>query len=251
MSSVLLPEAPSAPVLGVVDALLAVRASAFVGRRYVCSCCGWHLRAFTAGGTSMREKPTGYCPRCNAKARHRRIWLYLEQRTDLLTTPARLLHVSPKYALARRFARTATLDPVGIDLVPGPHVDMVADLRDLPFPSASFDVALCVHVLEEIEEDRTAMAELHRVVRPGGWALVSVPTRLDQPTYEDPSIVTPRDRRRAFGERAHVRVYGHDLVDRLEGVGFRVEVDLARDVDAATRDRYGLRDDENLFLCHR
>lgn len=251
MTSTLIPEVPSAPTLGAVDALLAVRASAFVGRRYVCPCCGWHLRAFTAGGTSMRRRPTGYCPRCNAKARHRRIWLYLEERTDLFTRPARLLHVAPKYALARRFARMPHLDPVGIDLVPGPHVHTIADLRDLPFPTASVDVALCVHVLEEVEEDLVAMAELHRVVRPGGWALVSVPTRLDQPTYEDPTIVTPRDRRRAFGERAHVRVYGHDLVDRLASVGFRVEVDLAADVDQATRDRFGLRDDENLFLCHR
>ena len=123
------------------------------------------------------------------------------------------------------------------------------DLTATPLRSATFDAILCVHVLEEIPDDRAAMHELFRLVKPGGWVLVSVPTRIDQETYEDPSISTPRDRRRAFGEEAHVRVYGRDLTGRLEECGFRVEVDLAAHLDPASKERYGLRDDENIFLC--
>lgn len=235
--------------LGAIEAALAARGMLFLGRRVRCPCCGWTFRGFTRGGAGLRARPDGYCPRCAAKQRHRRIWLYLREHTDLFTTPTRLFHVSPKYSLARRFARLPTIDAVGLDLVPGPYVDVVADLRRVPLPTATFDAAICVHVLEEIEDDATAMRELHRVLRPGGWALVTVPTRMDQPTYEDPTIVTPRDRRRAFGERAHVRVYGHDLGDRLRSAGFHVEVDLATAIDLPTRDRYGLRDDENIFFC--
>ena len=93
------------------------------------------------------------------------------------------------------------------------------------------------------------MRELFRLVKQGGWVVVSVPTRMDRETYEDASISAPKDRRRAFGEDAHVRVYGRDLTGRLEECGFRVEVDLAADINAALKERYGLRDDENIFLC--
>lgn len=250
MSSTL-PASPPPALLGAMDAVLAARATLFVGRGHVCPCCGWHVRTFTRGGTSLKPRADGYCPRCNVKARHRRIWLYLQEHTDLFTAPTRLFHVSPKYGFARRFARMPNIEHVGLDLVPGPHVDVVGDLRATPLPPERFDAAICVHVLEEIEDDLAAMAELHRVLAPGGWALVTVPTRMDESTYEDSTITDPRERKRAFGERAHVRVYGHDVIDRLESVGFEVDVDLATDIDAHTRDRYGLRDDENIFFCRK
>jgi SAM-dependent methyltransferase len=125
------------------------------------------------------------------------------------------------------------------------------DLTVAPLRSGTFDAIRCVHVLEEIPDDSVAMKELFRLLKPGGWALVSVPTQMDQETYEDPSISTPKDRRRAFGEEAHVRIYGRDLTERLEGCGFRVQVDFAADLDPALKERYGLRDDENIFLCVR
>lgn len=235
----------------IVETLLLIRALIFVGKRYVCPCCGWRLRAFTTGGASLRTRSSGYCPRCRSKARHRRIWLFLSQKTTLFSRRMRLLEVSPHYCFARRWVRMGNLGLVGADLSPGPHVALRMDLTSAPLRSQAFDAILCVHVLEEIVDDRAAMRELFRMVKPGGWVLVSVPTRMERKTYEDPSITTPKERRRAFGEEAHVRVYGHDLVRRLEDCGFRVQVDLATDVDAASRRKYGLRDDENIFLCTR
>lgn len=117
--------------------------------------------------------------------------------------------------------------------------------------AGSFDAALCIHVLEHVEDDRHAMAELHRVLRPGGWALVSVPIRLDRPTHEDPAITDPAERQAVFGERSHVRFYGADLADRLREVGFEVELDLASDIPDDVRKRHGLRMDENLFRCRK
>jgi SAM-dependent methyltransferase len=235
--------------LRAIEAGMALRAVMFAGRRYVCPCCGWHVRGFTWGGASFRTRPLGYCPRCNAKARHRRIWLFLERRTNLFADRIRLLEISPKYSFARRFVRMANLEFVGADLDGRPHVAVRTDLTALAMDSETFDAVICVHVLEEIVDDRRGMREIHRVLRPGGWALISVPTRLDRPTYEDPSITSPIDRQREFGEKAHVRVYGGDIVDRLREAGFAVDVDLARDVPPEDRERFGLRDDENIFWC--
>ncbi|MBN1449874.1 MAG: hypothetical protein JW963_02580, partial [Anaerolineales bacterium] len=66
-----------------IEALLAVRSLLFIGNRFTCPCCEWKLRAFTFGGASLKVRHLGYCPRCNSKARHRRDWLYLEQKTNL------------------------------------------------------------------------------------------------------------------------------------------------------------------------
>jgi len=230
---------------------LLLRALPFVGNQFVCPCCGFRLRAFSAGGASLKSRSSGYCPRCSSKARHRRIWLFLAERTNLFSVPLQLLEVSPHYSFSRRWIRTRNLSFLGAGLSEGPSIGLQMDLTAAPLRSKTFDAILCVHVLEEIPDDKTAMHELFRMVKPGGWVLVSVPTRMDQETYEDPSISTPKDRRRAFGEEAHVRIYGQDLIQRLEDCGFRVEVDLAADVDPASKERYGLRDDENIFLCSK
>ncbi len=65
------------------------------------------------------------------------------------------------------------------------------------------------------------MAELFRVLAPGGTAIIQVPTK-GAKTYEDPSITDPAERFRHFGQSDHVRYYGEDIRDRLSKVGFEV-----------------------------
>lgn len=199
----------------------------------------------------MRPRPSGYCPRCNAKARHRRDWLFLEENTGLFTDRLRLLHVSPKFALSRRFAKMSNLDYVAVDLERGPHTTVIGDVTRLPLKSAEFDAIICIHVLEHVMDDRAAIDEIYRVLRPGGWALISVPIRLDQNTYEDSSITSPAARKIAFGETSHVRFYGRDMADRLEAAGFEVKMDAADSLDPNLVARHGLLRDENVFLCGR
>ena len=93
------------------------------------------------------------------------------------------------------------------------------------------------------------MLEMYRVLKPGGWALITVPIRLDQKTFEDPSITTKPERKRAFGEEEHVRFYGYDLTDRLAACGFDVRLDLAQGMDHHRTKKYGLLDDENIFFA--
>jgi SAM-dependent methyltransferase len=57
------------------------------------------------------------------------------------------------------------------------HTDVVGSLTELPFENESFDWILCTNVLPLIEDDRRAATELGRVLRRGGYALVSVRTQ--------------------------------------------------------------------------
>jgi SAM-dependent methyltransferase len=49
------------------------------------------------------------------------------------------------------------------------------DVTRLPLPDAAFDAAVCAEVLEHVDDDAGALAELARVLRPGGVLLVTVP----------------------------------------------------------------------------
>lgn len=233
------------------EVYLLARGLWFKGSRHVCPCCGWSVRAFTMGGGSFRTRPAGYCPRCNSKARHRRVWLYLQGRSAFGAGPTRLLDVAPHHSLARALSRQPGVEYVGIDLESGPWVSGIADLTNLPMDEGTFDAVVCVHVLEHIADDIAAMGEIYRVLRPGGWSLINVPFDQRRPTYEDPTITTPGGRRTAFGEATHVRIYGTDLVDRLKSVGFQVEIDHGEGIEASTSERFGLTSDESVLLCTR
>lgn len=235
--------------LKVFEIGLIIRGILFWGKRYICPCCGWHVRDFTKGNALLKKRYLSYCPRCNSKSRHRRIWLFLQQKTNLYTGHLSLFEISPKYSFSRRFIQMENLLYISADLYTRPNINFRMDLISTSLQSESFDAVLCIHVLEEIIDDRRAMEEIYRILKPGGWAVISVPSRMNQLTYEDSSIIMPKERKHAFGEPDHVRVYGYDIVERLEACGFNVQVDLAENVPAQTRERYGLRGDENIFFC--
>lgn len=228
---------------------LLLRGVWFLGRRHSCPICGWSFRTFVHGGGSFRPRSGGYCPRCNSKGRHRLIWLYLSENQDLLRGVMRLLHVSPHYSLGRRLSADAGRQYIGVDLETGPHVAVRADLTALPFRGDSFDAAICVHVLEHVEDDALAIAELFRILRPGGWTLVNVPVGDHPRTLEDAAITTPSQRREAFGEETHVRLYGQDLTQRLGSPGFRVEPVVHVPYSPAEETRFGLPTGERSFIC--
>jgi hypothetical protein len=73
---------------------------------------------------------------------------------------------------------------------------------------------------------------------------------LEQPTLEDPSIVTPAQRKDAYWQEDHVRLYGGDFPQRLEEEGFSVAVDgWVRSLDQPTLERYGLFPLEDVYVA--
>ncbi len=232
-----------------IERLLALRALFFIGNKYTCPCCGWNLRAFTHGGYSLRVRNLGYCPRCNSKSRHRRWWLFLQSQTNLFSDHLRLFHVSPNYCMSRQFSRMPNIDYLGVDLHNHRNIRVKMDLPVTPLISQSFDAVLCIHVLEHVQDDQNAIGELYRVLKPGGWAGISVPIKMDQKTFEDPNIITPKEREKAFGETVHVRYYGYDFIDRLAQAGFQATMFPGNEMDLKTSQKYGLRQDEIIFYC--
>jgi SAM-dependent methyltransferase len=177
--------------------------------------------------------------------------LYLTDDNDDPDSTADVLYFAPDWGVGRWLARHGRFRVVTTDLG-SPGVDLRADITQLPLRDASFDLILCSHVLEHVPHDAGAIAELFRVLRPGGTALVQVPYEsAAERTDEDPSIADPRERVRRFGQFDHVRLYGRDFVERLRAPGFEVQTVHVReryDADEATR--LGLWDDP-LFVCQK
>lgn len=161
-----------------------------------------------------------------------------------------MLHVAPEYTLSNRLQALSNLNYLSIDLSSRRAMQRM-DLTALALDDASFDVILCSHVLEHIPDDRRAMRELHRVLRPGGWAILQVPLDPERAmTYEDASITDPERRLEHFGQEDHVRVYGRDYPDRLREAGFTVdEDDFAAALDPDERRRMDIRATETIFRC--
>lgn len=159
------------------------------------------------------------------------IWLWMERQTSLFESHPRLLHIAPEPPLMKHFRESygSSKDYITADLE-SPLADQHFDVQDIPLPSDSIDVIICNHLLEHVENDRLAMQELHRVMKPGGWGIFLVPEdRERETTFEDDSIVDAKERTRLFGQYDHRRIYGRDYDDRLREAGFEVErSDFAR-----------------------
>lgn len=192
-----------------------------------CPVCEKHSRKFLRFGAGKREDAR--CPRCGSLERHRLAWLYFTRKTDLFAGASRkMLHIAPEPCLMPRFRRFLGDDYLSAD-VQDPAAMVRVDVTSLPFAGESFDVIFCSHVLEHVADDRKALREFFRVLKPKGWLVLLVPVSARR-TLEDPTIVDGNERKRIFGQEDHVRRYGPDYVERVEQAGFTVKVVRPDDV---------------------
>jgi len=160
------------------------------------------------------------------------------------------LHFAPESSLRNIFEKNDNIDYITTDLE-DPSVKVQMSITDIQFDNDSFDCILCSHVLEHVPDDRAAMQELLRVLKPSGFAILQVPIK-DLPegrTLEDDQVVSPDERERVFGQRDHVRIYGRDFYDRLVAAGFTVTVrDYTSELGTEAEQKFGLRA-EGIYHC--
>jgi len=110
---------------------------------------------------------------------------------------------------------------------------------------------MCNHVMEHVKDDIAAMKEIYRVLKPGGWAIIQVPffnPQIDI-TYEDPSVLDPKEREKVFGQDDHVRMYGKDYARRLQSAGFEVKEDnFINTLEPSLVERYALPKNEIIYF---
>ncbi len=167
------------------------------------------------------------CPKCYSVDRLRMLYMFLFKKTDLFKkNSSRILHLSPFFYFCYIFKRLYKEKYITAGL--NEYCDIQMDIRDIKYKDKSFDVFICSHILEHVENDDKAMQELYRVLSFGGWGIISVPIKGNN-TFEDNSILTPEDKEKYFGQKNHVRFYGIDICKKLEKHGFKVKTFESRD----------------------
>jgi len=237
----------------------------YKGNRYQCPFCGSFLRKFIPSGEShsiLREKKViggGYrknvsCPVCYSTDRSRLLYLFLRYLTTICTERMSVLHIAPEPQLQRFLESIPKISYLSADINEKKAMVQM-DIMHIQYPDEYFDAIICSHVLEHVDNDLKAMAELYRVLKTGGWAILQVPfSPVLQETFEDPSIVTPEEREKKFGQNNHVRLYGNDYVQRLHSVGFHVDVYKWREDPISIHNGnnvYCLNEQEPIFFCKK
>lgn len=223
-----------------------LRRAIFAGKEHYCILCESHLSCFLV----LHRDYYLWCPVCRSFQRPRLGWIYLVKENLLDPLPKRMLHIGPEPALGSRLLQLEGLDYISADL--DDRKAMVKmDICDIQYPNNTFDLIYCSHVLEHVQDDRRAMREFWRVLKPEGRAIIMVPITA-QATIENLPITDPLERERLFGQFDHMRRYGLDFEDRLEDAGFKVEIIKTEDIVDIDQVSYlGVSTDEIIFFCQK
>lgn len=212
--------------------------------RYACPVCQQRVKAFCAISdyfcTHLERHGYPYppdsgetcnrlaysCPRCGASDRDRLYAIYVNRILESYPISARvsLLDIAPSTPLRSYLQSLPKIVYRSADLN-RQDVDDVVDIMNMScYENNRFDAFICSHVLEHVTDDRKALAELYRVLRPGGWGILMVPINLTITDIdEDPTVTDEGERWRRFGQYDHVREYSKQgFIDRVVDARFSV-----------------------------
>lgn len=164
------------------------------------------------------------CNNCKASDRERLLALFLKNYL-IGKSEIKLVDFAPVKPLKEFIKRHKNVIYRSADLY-NEHVDDKVDITNMPiYNDETFDVFICSHILEHIENDLDAMKELYRITKKNGIGLCLVPIllNLDNSLENKEYLESEHLRWKYFGQNDHVRMYSKgDFVSRLEGVGFKV-----------------------------
>ena len=191
------------------------------------------------------------CPHCGASDRDRLYALYLEKRIPQHYTKDKtlLLDIAPAPSLSQFINKHESIVHKTADQL----IEDV-DITNMPeVASDSYDVLICSHVLEHVPDNKKALAELFRVLKPGGWGIIMVPiVHTIEEIDEDPSLTDPTERRKRFGQDDHVRLYSKiGFTERVEAAGFNLKKLGVEHFGESDFKKYGITNNSVLYVVEK
>jgi predicted SAM-dependent methyltransferase len=194
------------------------------------------------------------CPKCNSHDRERHLKLYCNAlRFQQHISGARVLHFAPEGYFSKYLQQYNPSLYIKADLFPSAADIQCVDMLNMEFSDHFFDLVVANHVLEHVHDDAKALREIHRVLKPGGLALLQTPfSAMLKHKFEDDGIYTGQARLQAYGQEDHVRLYGSDIFHHIESFGFKNRVQThAQLLGQTSPHTYGVNAQEPLFLFER
>lgn len=189
----------------------------YIGKNKYCNICNRKLKQFIKLSNSELM-----CPRCGSLSRNRRLWHFIQE--DIKKENISILDFSPSRCLYRKFKTLNNINYVSSDFKNEFFADEKFDITKIDYPSEKFDIVICYHILEHIADDKKAIHELGRILKPNGKCYIQTPFKEGE-TYENPAITDPKERAKIFGQEDHLRIYSlSGLKQRIEESGLFVEI---------------------------
>lgn len=213
----------------------------YSGNTQQCNVCEKHLKSFI-----NKSNNDLLCPFCGSLSRTRRLWSILNSRNSI---KGNILHFSPSRSIFRKLKKLNNINYFSSDFENEFLADYKFDITQINEENETFDTIICYHILEHIINDKAAISELFRVLKPKGKAIIQTPFK-DGDIYEDFSITSPIEREKHFGQNDHVRVYSVlGLKERLEIAGFKVEI---ASYNTSEKDAYhGFKSPETILIASK
>jgi len=209
------------------------------GGNYLCPICNFNASKFLPYGKDhevikkydiigMGYRNNAMCPNCFSKDRERLVYLFLQKllKQNLINLRSKIIHFSPESSLENNLFRKKFTNYTTADIITG-KCDVDLNLQDFNYKEKNFDLVICNHVLEHIENDMVAIKNIYSILKPNGVAILQVPlSTLIKKDFKKENVNTDNGRLDNYGQIDHVRIISKEnYLKKLEQVGFKLKLD--------------------------
>lgn len=190
-----------------------------------CSCCGYE-----GSFISMRKNlPEQRCPNCASRPRDRLLSCYTMFH-NISLHDKHILHFSAEPNLFRLLKSNPNY--ISGDIKKSKYAKYFVNVTDITYPDNYFDIIICNHIMEHVDDHMKGFQECFRVLKKGGIAFFSVPydPKLEKTWY--PPEGMPLEEVEKICGWDHKRIYGQDFPNIISTVGFNVETFLLNESDS-------------------
>jgi len=232
------------------------------GNNFLCPICKFKASKFLPYGKDyeaikkykiigMGFRKNAICPNCFSKDRERLLYLFLQNLIDkkLISFSSKVIHFSPEMSLEKNFFRKYFSNYFTADIIKNKS-DFTIDLQNFNLKEKNFDLVICNHVLEHIEDDTTALKNIYSIIKPGGMAILQVPlSTIIDVDFKKEGIISDSEKLNYYGQSDHVRIYSEkNFLKKITDTGFNLNInEMIREKKKIPSN--GLNKSENVVLA--
>lgn len=236
----------------------------YKGNNFICPICEFRASMFLSYGFNndaikknqiigMGHRENALCPKCNSKDRERLVYLFLIEliKKKIINYSSKVIHFSPEQSLEKNFFEENFSNYLTADIT-SKKVDLNLDLQNFKFEEKNFDLVICNHVLEHIDNDIVAIQNIFSILKEGGIAILQVPfSRMIKRDFKIKNVNSNKDRLKIYGQEDHVRIYSEkEYMEKLKKVGFKLVIEDMKNYKVH-EPSYGLNELEYIFFLKK
>lgn len=206
------------------------------GAKHQCNICGWNDTRFIDDEWHQNS----ICPNCSSQIRQRLFVGILQNSKKInfktIIAEKKILHFAPDKSISKilkSYAKTYNTADFLAEGYEYSNIDYNIDISNMTeIKDNEYDCLIAFDVLEHVPNHKTSIKEINRVLKKGGYCILTVPQKDGlKKTIEDLTITDPKEREKQFGQWDHLRIYGTDFKQMLSEKGFEVFVLNENDID--------------------